>query len=152
MSEARTCDDLVMAEPTTTVPTVSTRAVIVTLGLVALAAGYGQFGATSALGDVAHAFGTVTSQSTFTARAGLSWSTLGVGLAVLRAASLAALPISALADRVGRRRVLYVCGVVGLCVTASASLSPGFWWFVALFALARPALSATPARRMASCT
>jgi YNFM family putative membrane transporter len=134
-----------MAEPTTTVPTVSTRAVIVTLGLVALAAGYGQFGATSALGDVAHAFGTVTSQSTFTARAGLSWSTLGVGLAVLRAASLAALPISALADRVGRRRVLYVCGVVGLCVTASASLSPGFWWFVALFALARPALSAASA-------
>lgn len=134
-----------MAEPMTTVPTVSTKTVIVTLGLVALAAGYGQFGATSALGDVAHAFGTVTNQSTFTARAGLSGSTLAIGLGILRAASLAALPIAALADRVGRRSVLYVCGVVGLCVTASASLSPGFWWFVALFALARPALSAASA-------
>ena len=134
-----------MPEPTTTVQTVSVRTVIMTLGLVALAAGYGQFGATSALGDVAHAFGTVTNQSTFAARAGLSGSTLGIGIGVLRAASLAALPIASLADRVGRRRVLYVCGVVGLCVTASASLSPGFWWFVALFALARPALSAASA-------
>jgi MFS transporter, putative metabolite:H+ symporter len=134
-----------MAEQLTPVSTVSTRAVVVTLGLVALAAGYGQFGATSALGDVAHAFGTVTNQSSFTARAGLSGSTLSFGLGILRAASLLALPIAALADRVGRRRVLYVCGVVGLCVTASASLSPGFCWFVALFALARPALSAASA-------
>ena len=134
-----------MAEPITTVQSVSVRAVVVTLGLVALAAGYGQFGATSALGDVAHAFGTVTNQSTFTARAGLSGSTLSIGLSVLRAASLLALPIASFADRVGRRRVLYVCGVVGLCVTASAALSPGFWWFVALFALARPSLSAASA-------
>jgi MFS family permease len=135
-----------MHEPATTVSTtVSVRTVVVTLGLVALAAGYGQFGATSALGDVAHAFGTVTNQSSFAARAGLSGSTLSIGLAILRAASLAALPIASFADRVGRRRVLYVCAVFGLCVTASASLSPGFWWFVALFALARPALSAASA-------
>ncbi len=120
----------------------STRRLILTLGLVALAAGFGQFGATSALGQVAKAFGTVTDQQTFTAQAGLSGGTIAIGLGVLRAASLLALPLSALADRVGRHRMLFVCGVSGLLVTASAALSPGFWWFVALFALARPALTA----------
>ena len=64
-------------------------------------------------------------------------------MAILRAASLGALPLAALADRFGRHRVLYACAVAGLCVTASAALSPSYWWFVALFALARPALSAT---------
>jgi AAHS family benzoate transporter-like MFS transporter len=134
-----------MSEPTTTVHQVPLRTVVMTLGLVALAAGYGQFGATSALGDVAHAFGTVTNQTTFAARAGLSGLTLGVGTGIVRAASLAALPIASFADRIGRRRVLYVGGVVGLCITASTSLSPGYWWFVALFALARPALTAASA-------
>lgn len=123
-------------------PEVSTRRLLAALALVALAAGFGQFDAVTALGDVAKSFGTVTSASTFTARAGLSGSTLGIALSVLRAASLLALPLASLADRLGRRRVLYWCGVAGLLVTASASLSPGFWWFVALFAIARPALSA----------
>jgi MFS family permease len=97
----------------------STRRLILTLGLVALAAGFGQFGATSALGQVAKAFGTVTDQQTFTAQAGLSGGTIAIGLGVLRAASLLALPLSALADRVGRHRMLFVCGVSGLLVTAS---------------------------------
>ena len=120
----------------------STRRLIVSLALIALAAGYGTFGSTAALGDVAKAFGIHSDQSTFSARLGLTWTTLGIGIGVLRAASLLALPLAALADRAGRRRVLFACGVVGLCVTASAALCPGFWWFVALFALARPALSA----------
>jgi MFS family permease len=126
-------------------PRTSTRGLVVTLGLIALAAGYGQFGATSALGDVAKAFGTLGNQSTFTARAGLSGSTLSLGLDILRAASLGALPLASFADRVGRRTVLYACAGIGLLVTAAASLSPGYWWFVAIFALARPLLSAASA-------
>ncbi len=119
-----------------------TRTFVFTLAFVALAAGYGQFGSTSALGDVAKAFGIHSDQSSFTARVGLTWTALGIGIGVLRASSLLALPLAAFADRVGRRRVLLACGVVGLCITASAALSPGYWWFVALFALARPMLSA----------
>jgi YNFM family putative membrane transporter len=118
------------------------RPLVFKLALVAMAVGFGTFGATTALGDVAKAFGTTTGQSSFTARVGLSGSTLGLGLGVLRAASLAALPLAALGDRWGRRRILYLCGVTGLCVTALASLSPSYWWFVALFAIARPVLSA----------
>jgi MFS family permease len=136
---AQLCDDQTMRAP----PVVATRALVFTLAMVTVAVGYGQFGSTSALGNVAKAFGINTTQSSLTARAGLAWTTLAVGIVILRAASLAALPLCALADRVGRHRVLFVCGVTGLCVTASAALSPGYWWFVALFALARPLLSAT---------
>ncbi|HEV3329181.1 MAG TPA: MFS transporter [Acidimicrobiales bacterium] len=122
---------------------VSTRALIFTLAYVTVAVGYGQFGSTAALGNVAKAFGIDTNQSSLSARAGLALTTLAVGIAILRAASLFALPLCALADRVGRHRVLFVCGVAGLCITAGAALSPGYWWFVALFAIARPLLSAT---------
>jgi MFS family permease len=123
--------------------TLSTRALIFTLAYVTVAVGYGQFGSTSGLGNIAKAFGIDTNQSSLTARAGLALTTLAVGIAILRAASLFALPLCALADRVGRHRVLSVCGVAGLCITACAALSPGYWWFVALFAIARPMLTAT---------
>jgi len=134
-----TCDDHWMRAIRSLAPD----RLILILAFVALAAAFGQFGSTSALGDVAKTFGTstVTSSSSFTAQAGLSGSTLAIGLAVLRFASLGVLPLASLADRVGRRRVLYVCGLAGLLVTASAALSPTYWWFVALFALARPMLS-----------
>jgi putative MFS transporter len=79
------------------------------------------------------------------AQVGLSGTTLGVGLAIIRLASLGALPLAALGDRHGRRRVLLGTLAVGLAITAIAALSPGYWWFVALFALARPLLSATNA-------
>jgi MFS family permease len=147
-----TCDDRSVqlegidpSEPHTETRSSSTTSLVVTLALVALAAGYGQFGATSALGDVAKSFGTLGSQSTFTARAGLSGSTLSLGLDLLRLASLGALPLASFADRAGRRTVLFACAGIGLLVTASASLSPGYWWFVAIFALARPLLSAASA-------
>ena len=113
-----------------------------TLAFVTVAVGYGQFGSTSALGNVANAFGIISPQSTLTERAGFAFTTLSAGIAILRLASLAALPLAALADRLGRHRVLMACGVAGLCITASAALSPGYWWFVAIFALARPLLSA----------
>jgi MFS family permease len=76
---------------------------------------------------------------------GLSGSVLGLGLAVLRAASLLALPLASLADRRGRLGVVRVALGVGLLATALAALSPGYWFFVACFALARPLLTATSA-------
>ena len=123
--------------------TVATRPLMLILAVVAMSAGFAQFGATTALGDVAKSFGSTSNASSFAAQAGLSGSTLAIGIAIIRASSLAALPLTAMADRLGRRRVLYVACLAGLGITATAALSPGYWAFVALFALARPALTAT---------
>ncbi|MGH9017393.1 MAG: MFS transporter [Acidimicrobiales bacterium] len=121
----------------------SDRAVI-GLALMALCAGFGQFGATAALGDVAKSFGKMTGGS-FVQQAGLSGTELGVGLAVLRLASIGALPLAGLGDRLGRRPVLVASCAVGLVFTMAAAASPGYWWFVAIFALGRPLLSTTNA-------
>ena len=118
---------------------------IVAVAAATVAAGFAQFGATTALGDVARAFGAAGEGTSAVVKVGLSGTTLGVGLAVVRLASLASLPLAALADGHGRRRVLLGCVTGGLAVTALAALSPGYWWFVALFALGRPMLSATNA-------
>jgi MFS family permease len=119
---------------------------ILALAATALASGFAQFAATAALGDIAKAFGKETGAAdSVVAQVGLSGTTLGVGLAIIRLASLGALPLAALGDRVGRRRVLLTTVATGLAITALAALSPGYWWFVALFALARPLLSATNA-------
>jgi len=118
---------------------------ILAVATATVAAGFAQFGATTALGDVARAFGQAGEGTSLVARVGLSGTTLGVGLAIVRLASLASLPLAALADRHGRRRMLLSCVTGGLAVTALAALSPGYWWFVALFALGRPLLSATNA-------
>jgi MFS family permease len=116
---------------------------ILAVGWLALAAGFAQFGATAALGDVARAFGAQQGGASIAARVGLSGTTLGIGLAVIRLASLGSLPLAGLADRFGRRRALIGCVTLGLALTASAALSPSFWWFVLIFALGRPLLSAT---------
>jgi MFS family permease len=117
---------------------------ILALAATALASGFAQFAATAALGDIARAFGKETGAGdSVVAQVGLSGTTLGVGLAIIRLASLGGLPLAALGDRVGRRRVLLGSVATGLAITALAALSPGYWWFVALFALARPLLSAT---------
>jgi MFS family permease len=117
----------------------------VAVALVSLAAGIGQFGITATLGDVAHHFGHITRGSTLADRAGLSGTELGLGLAVVRLASLGGLPVAGLADRAGRRRVmLFACGL-GLALTAVSAASPGYWWFVVVFALGRPFLSAAAA-------
>jgi MFS family permease len=118
---------------------------ILAVAAATVAAGFAQFGATTALGDVARAFGGTGEGSSVVAKVGLSGTTLGVGLAIVRLASLASLPLAALADGHGRRRMLLVCVTGGLAATALAALSPGYWWFVALFALGRPMLSATNA-------
>ena len=119
--------------------------VVLGVVLAAAAAGFGQFGVVAALGDVARAFGRVTHGATVADQAGLSGTVLGSGLAVIRLASLLALPLTGLADRFGRRAVLLATVTVGLVVTAASAASPGYWWFVVVFALGRPFLSATGA-------
>lgn len=115
----------------------------VILVCVAVASAFGQFGAVSSLGDVARHFASFHAAKSLQAEVGLSATMIGSGLAILRLASLLALPLSALADRHGRTRVLRRIVTLGLAFTALAAFSPGYWWFVFLFACARPLLSAT---------
>ena len=117
--------------------------VTVALFLIALVAGFAQFGAVASLDDVARHFGHHTSSQSLQSVVGLSGSVLGIGLAILRFASLGALPLASLADRWGRTNVLRRALLVGLVITACASLSPSYWIFVLCFALARPLLSTT---------
>jgi MFS family permease len=118
---------------------------VVAVAIVALASGFAQFGAVAALGDVAKTFGHPVHGGSLAARAGLSGTTLGIGLAVIRLASIGGLPLAGLADRAGRRRMLLICCSIGLVFTALASTSPTYWAFVAIFALGRPLLSSTNA-------
>lgn len=111
------------------------------LFLGALAAGFAEFGATTSLNDVARHFGHLSASGSLQSVVGLSGSALGLGLAALRVSSLAALPLSSLADRWGRTKVLRRTLILGLLITAAASLSPRYWVFVLCFALARPLLT-----------
>lgn len=114
-----------------------------TAGL-AVMSGAAQFGVTAVLGDVAVAFG-AASESEVTATVGLSASTLGLGLAVIRLAGAGSLFGSSLADRWGRRRVLVASAAVGLALTGLAAGMPTFWAFIAVIALSRPLLSSVNA-------
>jgi MFS family permease len=118
---------------------------VVAVAVAAFASGFAQFGVVAALGDVARGFGQVNLGATLADQAGLSGTDLGIGLAIMRLASLGALPITGLADRFGRRRMLLVTVGLGLAMTAAAAASPSYWWFVAIFASGRPLLSATNA-------
>jgi putative MFS transporter len=118
---------------------------VVSVAAVSIASGFGQFGAVAALADVAEAFGEASGGSSVAEQAGLSGTVLGIGLAVIRLASLGALPLAALADRRGRTRVMLVCAALGLSLVVLGALSPGYWFFVAAFGLSRPFLSATTA-------
>jgi MFS family permease len=118
---------------------------VVAVATAAFASGFAQFGVVAALGDVARGFGQVNLGATLADQAGLSGTDLGIGLAIMRLASLGALPITGLADRFGRRRMLLVTVGLGLAMTAAAAASPSYWWFVAIFACGRPLLSATNA-------
>jgi MFS family permease len=111
------------------------------VAFVTLGAGFGQFGAIASLGDVAKSFGHITHGASIAEQAGLSGTELGIGLAVIRLASLGALPLAGLADRMGRRRTLLAACGLGLAFTALAAVSPGYWWFIGIFALGRPLLS-----------
>ena len=115
------------------------------VAVAAFASGFGQFGVVAALGDVARGFGQVNPGATLADQAGLSGTDLGIGLAIMRLASLGALPVTGLADRFGRRMMLLVTVGAGLAMTALAAASPSYWGFVAIFACGRPLLSATNA-------
>ena len=113
---------------------------------MSVASGFAQFSATATLGDVAAAFGADLSDgSSVAAQTGLAGTTLGLGLALIRLASLGSLPLAELADRHGRRGVLLGVTTAGLAISALAALAPSFWFLVAILALSRPLLSATNA-------
>ncbi|CAN5455295.1 MFS transporter [soil metagenome] len=109
-------------------------------------AGFAQFSATAALPDIAAAFGAQdTAGDSIAAQVGLSGTTLGIGLAIIRLASIASLPMARQADRHGRKRVLLTTSAIALVLTALAAGSPTFWLLVVILALARPLMSATNA-------
>jgi MFS family permease len=117
---------------------------VVGVAVVMAAAGFAQFSPAAALADVAEHFGELRDGGdTVAEQAGLPGTVLGAGLAAIRLAAVAALPLAAIADRTGRRRALLTWVTVGLLAVVAAAASPGYWWFVAAFALARPLLTAT---------
>jgi MFS family permease len=116
---------------------------VVGVAVAAFASGFGQFGVVAALGDVARDFGQAGNSATLVTQAGMSGTALGIGLAIMRLASLGALPVIGLADRFGRRRVLLATAGLGLAMTVLAAASPSYWWFVAIFACGRPLLAGT---------
>ena len=118
---------------------------IVAIAITALASGFGQFGVVAALGDVSTQLGHVGPGATIADKVGLSGTSLGIGLAVIRLASLGSLPLIGFADRFGRRRMILAVTTVGLALTVVSATSPTYWWFVAIFAFGRPLLSATNA-------
>ncbi len=99
----------------------------------------------TALGDVARDFGRITHGASIADQVGLSGTELGIGLAIIRLASLGSLPFIGLADRYGRRFMLIGSLAVGLALTVASAASPGYWWFVVIFACGRPMLSTTNA-------
>lgn len=114
---------------------------VLTVSVLSIAAGVAQFSVTTVIGDVAATFGETVDDGSLAAQIGLPTTTVGLALGMVRLASLASLPAAALADRFGRRRMLLTLAAIGLALTSAAALSPGFWWYVALVALARPAMS-----------
>ncbi len=108
---------------------------------ISVASGFAQFAITAVIGDVAEAFGAPGAGDDPASQIGLTATTLGVALAVIRLASLGALPGTALADRLGRRRVLLWSVSIGLALTVASGAAPNFWTWVVLVALARPWLS-----------
>lgn len=120
------------------------RPTILGTALLAVLSGAASFGVTAVLGDVAVAFGEAT-ETEVAETVGMSATTLGVGLALIRLAGAGSLLGASLADRMGRRRMLIGSVSIGLLLTLGATFMPGYWSFVALIALARPALSTTNA-------
>jgi MFS family permease len=130
---------------TTRVPVLRLRAwwsrPVVGAALVMAAAGYAQFVPTAALVDVVQRFGDAGAL-TPGEQAGLGATRLGVGLAIIRLSSLASLPLCGAADRIGRRPMLLGLAAAGLAIAAVSAVSPGYWFFVAAFAVSRPFLVA----------
>jgi MFS family permease len=75
----------------------------------------------------------------------VSGTVLGFGVAIIRVSSRACRALWGAADAVGRKAILLSACALGLGLTVLAAAAPGYWWFVAAFAVARPMLSATNA-------
>jgi predicted MFS family arabinose efflux permease len=129
------------ARPSSVARPVWLTAPVLTVAVLSIGSGIAQFGVTTVIGDVAETFGQPGAGDTLADQVGLPVTTVGIALAIIRLASLGSLPATALADRLGRRRMLLTLAAIGLSITSLAALSPGFWWYVALIALSRPALS-----------
>ena len=62
----------------------------------------------------------------------------GIGAAIIRWGVLISLPLAALADRIGRRRLIIFCAVGAPLITALGGLAPSFAILVATQTLGRP--------------
>ena len=117
---------------------------VISVSVLSVASGIAQFGVTTIIGDVAAEFGEVVGDEALD-QLGLPATTIGIALALIRLSSLGSLPTAALADRLGRRRMLLTATAVGLTLTTLSALAWSFWVFVLVIALARPMLSAVNA-------
>lgn len=109
---------------------------------VSWAVGFAQFSPTVLLGEVAATFALAGSGASGLTAIGLTGTGLGVSFAVIRLSSLGGLAGGVLADRFGRRPVLLASVASGLVLTVGSAGAPGFVWWVALVASARPGLNA----------
>ena len=114
---------------------------VLTVSVLSVGSGIAQFSVTAVIGDVAATFGQPGAGTELAAQIGVPATTVGVALSVIRLTSLGSLPLAALADRFGRRSMLLTLSAIGFGITLLAALAPSFWVYVALVALARPALS-----------
>lgn len=113
--------------------------------VVGLSCGFATTLPVATLAEVARRFGSPHATASLAEQAGLAGSVLGLGLATLRMAAIAGMPIAALADRMGRRSVMVRAAGFGFGATALAAFAPSFWTLVLAFALARPLLAAAMA-------
>ncbi len=114
---------------------------VISVAVLSIGAGIAQFGVTTVIGDVAAHFGEHADGDDLASELGMPATTIGLALAIIRLSSLGALPAAAYADRVGRRRLLLGAVTIGLALTLVAAAAPGYWFYVALVALARPSLT-----------
>ena len=117
---------------------------VLSVSVLSVASGIAQFGVTTIIGDVAVEFGEVVGDEALD-QLGMPATTIGIALALIRLSSLGSLPTAALADRLGRRRMLLTATAVGLAMTSLSALAWSFWVFVLVIAVARPMLSAVNA-------
>ena len=109
--------------------------------LLTIGVGLAQFSVTAVIGDVAAHFGEQADADDMASELGMPATTIGLALAIIRMSSLGALPVTALGDRLGRRRMLLIAAGVGLGLTALAAATPAYWGYVAMVAAARVGLS-----------